>query len=94
MCILRKTRVCRNIFFNKAAGLRPTALLEKRLWHRYFPKNFAKFLRTAFLKKTSNCCFSGVCFTFFTNEALVVKGDIVRCFIILAIYWSCQVVAQ
>ena len=28
--------------------LRPAALLKKRFWHRYFPANFAKFLRTPF----------------------------------------------
>ena len=29
--------------------LRPTALLKKRLWHRCFPGNFAKSLRTPFI---------------------------------------------
>ena len=28
--------------------LRPATLIKKRLWHRCFPRNFAKFLRTAF----------------------------------------------
>ena len=39
------------LFFNKVAGLRPKAcnFIKKRLWHRYFHVNFAKFLRTAFL---------------------------------------------
>ena len=41
-----------SLFFNKIAGLRPANLLKKRLWHRYFPKNFAKFLRTPFLQNT------------------------------------------
>ena len=27
----------------------PATLLKKRLWHRYFPMDFAKFLRTPFL---------------------------------------------
>ena len=27
----------------------PATLLKKRLWYRYFPVNFAKFLRTPFL---------------------------------------------
>ena len=31
-----------------SAGLRPATLLKKRLWHRCFPVNFAKFLRTPF----------------------------------------------
>ena len=35
------------------ANLRPATLLTKRLWHRCFPVNFAKFLRTPFLQKTS-----------------------------------------
>ena len=34
-----------SLFFNKVAGLSPTTLLEKRLWHCYFPVNFAKLLR-------------------------------------------------
>ena len=33
--------------------LRPATLLKKRLWHRSFPVNFAKFLRTPFLQNTS-----------------------------------------
>ena len=34
-------------FFNKVAGL---SLLKKRPWHRCFPVNLAKFLRTPFLQ--------------------------------------------
>ena len=37
------------LFFNKVAGLRPATLLKKRLWHRCFPVNFAKFLSGPFL---------------------------------------------
>ena len=33
--------------------LRPATLLKNRLWHRFFPVNFAKFLRTFFLQNTS-----------------------------------------
>ena len=32
---------------------RPATLLEKALWHRCFPVNFAKFLSAPFLQKTS-----------------------------------------
>ena len=35
------------------AGLRPVNLLKKRLWHRCFPVNFVKYLRTPFLQNTS-----------------------------------------
>ena len=37
-----------SLFFNKVTGLNPASLLKKRLWHRYFPVSFAKFLRTPF----------------------------------------------
>ena len=45
--------LCKSLFFNEVAGLRPATLLKKRLWHRCFPVNFAKFLRTPFLQNTS-----------------------------------------
>ena len=41
--------LCQCLFFNKVAGLIPATLLKKRLWHRCFPVNFAKFLRTPFI---------------------------------------------
>ena len=40
--------LCQSLFFNKVGGLRPATLLKKRLWHRCFPVNFVKFLRTPF----------------------------------------------
>ena len=43
--------LCQRLFFNKAAGLRPATLLKKTLWHRCFPVNFVKFLRTTFLNE-------------------------------------------
>ena len=43
--------------FLKVAGLRPATLLKKRLWHKCFPVNFVKFLRTPFLQNTSGGCF-------------------------------------
>ena len=45
--------LCQGLFFNKVAGLRPATLLKKRLWHRCFSVNFAKFLRAPFLKGTA-----------------------------------------
>ena len=44
--------LCQSLFFNKVAGLRPATLLKLRLWHRCFPVNFAKFLRTPILQNT------------------------------------------
>ena len=40
--------LCQGLFLHKIAGLRPAALLKKRLLHRFFPTNFVKFLRTSF----------------------------------------------
>ena len=45
--------LCQSLFFNKVAGLRPASLSKKTLWHRCFPLNFVKFLRTPFLQNTS-----------------------------------------
>ena len=42
----------RSLFFKEFAGLRPAVLLKK-LRHRFFPVNFAKFLRAKFLQNTS-----------------------------------------
>ena len=44
----RKTPVL-EFLFNKDAGLKLSNFMKKRLQHRYFPVNIAKFLRTAFL---------------------------------------------
>ena len=42
-----------SLFFDKFAGLRPTTLVKERLWHRFFPVNFVKFLKTPFLQQIS-----------------------------------------
>ena len=39
--------LCQRLFFNKE----PATLLKKSLWHRCFPVNFVKFLRTPFYKE-------------------------------------------
>ena len=38
--------LCQSLLFDKVACLRRITLLKKRLWHRCFPVNLAKFLRT------------------------------------------------
>ena len=35
----------------QASGLRHATLFKKSLWHRCFPVNFTKFIRTSFLKE-------------------------------------------
>ena len=41
-----------SLFFYKIADLRAATLLKKKLWHRCFPVNFAKCLRTRYFKTT------------------------------------------
>ena len=36
-----------SLFFDKVAGLRTATLFKERLWHKCFPVNFVKFLRTS-----------------------------------------------
>ena len=38
--------LCQSLFFNKVAGIGPATVLKKRFWHRCFPVNFEKFVRT------------------------------------------------
>ena len=45
--ILKKTNLLR------AKLIRPATLLKKRLWHRCFPVNVVRFLRTPFSQNTS-----------------------------------------
>ena len=54
-CFAKSTgkHLWQSLFFDKVAGLRSATSLKKRLWHRCFPVNFAKFLRTSFLQNTS-----------------------------------------
>ena len=41
--------LCQSFSFMNVSSLRPPAtLLKKRLWHRCFPVNFVKYLRTPF----------------------------------------------
>ena len=45
---LQENTCVRDSFSNKVVDLRLATLLKKRIWHRCFPVNFAKYLRTAF----------------------------------------------
>ena len=45
--------LCQSLLFIIVSGLRPATSLKKKLWHMCFPINFAKFLRTPFLRNTS-----------------------------------------
>ena len=49
--------LCQRLFFNKVTDLTPANLSEKSLWYRYFPMNFAKFLKTPFFTVHLRCLF-------------------------------------
>ena len=55
--------LCQSLFFNKVAGW-PATFLKKRFWHRCFPVNFAKFLKTHhFYRTPPGGCFCVITFT-------------------------------
>ena len=47
--------LCRSLLSKKVA--KPATSLKKTLRNRYFPVNFAKFLRASYLQNTSGDCF-------------------------------------
>ena len=47
------TKIFNSCIQKQPLFIRRATLLKKRLWHRYFPVNFGKFLRTTFLQNTS-----------------------------------------
>ena len=49
-----RRRSVRKVVLRNFVG--PATLLKKRLWHRCFPVNFAKFLRKYFLQNISSGC--------------------------------------
>ena len=77
-----RKHLCQSLFFNKVAGLRPATLLKKRLWHRYFPVNFVKFLRIPFSQNASWRLLLKVLFVNFalTLKYLVSKNELDYCF--------------
>ena len=58
---------CARVSFLIKLQTRPATLLKKRLWHRCFPVNFVKFLRTPFLQNT-------------TGRLLLISDDSKYCF--------------
>ena len=65
-----------SLFFHEVAGLRPASLSKKSLWHRCFPVNFVKFLRTHFYRKPPMVAFIGV-------EAVAVVAGIVAVIVLV-----------
>ena len=64
---IKKKCLCQSLILIKMQASRLATSLKKRLWHRYFPVNFAKCLRTAFFAEhlwwlllNQNKCFDKV----------------------------------
>ena len=73
-------------FSEKLADRGPATVLKKRLWHKSFPVNFVKFLRTSFLNTTSGVAssFPSSIYDFFIHICLafdkikLTKGKLFR----------------
>ena len=66
---------CQVPFYNKVAGPDPATLSKKRLWHKCFPTNFAKFLRTPFHRTPLNDCFSTIQHFLAENPSKLLNGQ-------------------
>ena len=53
-------RLCRGLFFDKVAGLRPAALLKERLWSGYFFCDFSGQIFDIHLQKTGSAFYLNV----------------------------------
>ena len=51
----------------------PATLLKKRLWHRCFPRNFVKFLKTPFYRTLLDDCFHHFSFSNFFNVGWIIN---------------------
>ena len=83
-----RKHLCRSLFLNKVADLRTATLLKKRLWHRCFSVNFAKFLKTSF------CTASRSCFcTFRANQIKLwtSKSNYCSCFLLFTFLYAVSV---
>ena len=67
--------LCQVLFYNKVACPEPATLSKKRLQHRYFPLNFARFPRTPFHRTPLNDCFSTMQHFLAENPSKVLNGQ-------------------
>ena len=65
--------MCQSLFLIKVASVRPATLLKKSFWHRYFPVNFVKFLRTPIQFRK-------------TNSFLLIKMSCLSCLVLICFH--------
>ena len=70
-----------NLFFNGVACLRPAILLKKKLWHRRFPVNFTRSLRTPFSQNTSRRLLMMLCISLLLTFCLLYAFKNCQCFV-------------
>ena len=75
--------LCQSLFFNEET----CNSIKKRLWHRCFPVNFAKFLRTIFLQNTSGRLIrsSSLPVSFLTSQCL--DSPLLQCSCYSEFHW-------
>ena len=82
------SRICLTHF----SPVRPATLLKKSLWHRCFPVNFAKFLRTPFFTEHLGVVAServaAFCCVSYINQSLVLEDKTNDLFLHETQYWS------
>ena len=84
-----KTPVFRDSFLIKLQSL-PATSLKRSFWHRCFPVNFAKFLRTAYSQNTSGRLLLNI---FCLRLVIVARIVFVTCFFttlpVIKFHWLC-----
>ena len=65
--VFYKRDVSEHFRSSRPVRLRPATLSKMRLWHRCFPVNFVKFLRTPFFNRTPPVAASDLCTTAFIH---------------------------
>ena len=67
-----------NTFARVSFLIKLQALLKKRLWHRCFPVNVVKFLRTPFYRTPLDDCFFITLFTWYNKQSFHDNKNVIR----------------
>lgn len=70
---LTEKHICLRFIFIKVAVWRAATLSKNKLWHSYFPKNFAKFLRAPPVKNTSGQLLLTASICFYHLKCQIIK---------------------
>ena len=76
-----------SLFFNKVAGFHVCSFFKRRLKHKLFPANIAKFLRAPILKNICERLLLKHCTRDIWLEVCIWKKKIVLFFLLQILYW-------